>query len=237
MALPNNTIRKLLREQFPGDAPIRLAMDALDEWDEKIRGHVDALRDVEYTSRRTTYIENSDKRAIGHIRIQDPGKTSYYYATDFYIQRDGSGQLIIEGGDKNQPAYISDLAELTDLIALCQERLDRREAQQNRRKRMRDLKIQAIVAQVKKIAKAEQFDFYYDHDDIKLRLSVCLSETESVEFQIPFKQYQAVVPNIAEAVQSVRKLKELDMQFKMTRNGGWRRYLSMKDTMVRYKDL
>ncbi|MEM7531087.1 MAG: hypothetical protein AAF639_02830 [Chloroflexota bacterium] len=237
MALPNNTIRKLLREQFPGDMPIMLDIGEIDEWETKIKDLIDGLRDVEVSKLRTFFAKDKDVRDICQLTIYDPGKRGYYDSTYFYIHRDASGYLTIEGGNENEPAYISDLEELTDLIAICQERLDRREAQQNRRDRMRNLKIQAIIAQVKKIAKAEKFDFYFNNDDNKLNLYVCLSESESVELQIPFKQYQELIPNIAEAVQHIRRLKALGMKFKMTYNRGWRSYSSRTENMVHYKDL
>jgi predicted RNase H-like nuclease len=65
------------------------------------------------------------------------------------------------------------------VVALVQaflQRVDRQKAQAAKRQKQKDLKVQAILAQVRKMAKEDRFDFATEVDSVKLKLIIRLSD-------------------------------------------------------------
>jgi len=95
------------------------------------------------------------------------------------------------------------------------------------------LKAQAIIAQVKQLAKAERFDFMTDMDSQKLKLFVKLSERHSIELHIPFKQFEQMLPQLRAAIVALRELHVSGIRFKIVS----RRALPWRQSWVSHKSL
>jgi hypothetical protein len=214
MAIPDPTIRRLLREHFSGASPIRVTLAQRAEWAEQIRQRLAGMKYVE--AKRSPYsIDQREKdRFICAFSINEPSDFHYYSdSTHFNVKTDEQGQLAV--GHWSHTALISNLDELVAFVTACQEVVERKIAQKSRRQKVRDLKAQAIVAQVKKIAKEDKFDFYTETDTQKLTLYVSLSEKESVELQIPFAKFEEVLPQLRASIGAVRELNARGIKFKI----------------------
>ena len=62
--------------------------------------------------------------------------------------------------------------------------------------KVRDLLAQAILAQVRKLATEERFDFMSETDAQKLKLFVKLSDDHAVVLHIPFKEFKQFLPQL-----------------------------------------
>ena len=78
--------------------------------------------------------------------------------------------------------------------------MDRKRALKAKRGKVRDLLAQAILAQVRKLAKEEKFDFMSETDAQKLNLFVKLSDDHAVVLHIPFKDFKQFLPQLRSVI-------------------------------------
>lgn len=221
MAIPSPTLRRLLREHFSEASPIQATREERAALATQIRQRLAGMKYVE-SDRTNYYIEAREKeRFICSFSISEP---SDHYARDttFILKLNERGLLTLEHW--RSTVLVSSLDELIAFVTACQEIVERKATQKSKRQKVRDLKAQAIVAQVKKIAKEDKFDFYTESDTQKLTLYVRLSDNESVELRIPFSKFEAVLPHLRASIQSVRELYAHGIKFKVGQfsPSGWR---------------
>ena len=111
---------------------------------------------------------------------------------------------------------VSDIHEIVQFITHIKQRMARRQAQKAKRNKIRDLKAQAIIAQVKQLAKEDQFDFMTATDSQKLKLYVKLSDRDAIEIHIPFSKFQQILPQLRTTIASLRELHASGLRFKIT---------------------
>jgi hypothetical protein len=223
MSIPDPTIRRLLREHFAGTSPLPATAEQRDALATQIRQRLAGMKYVE-TERNTHYIDQREKdRFVCSFSINEPSDYRHYSdSTSFTVKINAHGQLTIAHWSID--AVVSSLDEIVAFATACQEVVERKIAQKSRRQKVRDLKAQAIVAQVKKIAKEDKFDFYTETDTQKLTLYVRLSDKESVELQIPFPKFEEVLPHLRASIHAVRELYARGIKFKVGQfsPSGWR---------------
>ncbi|MEM7531088.1 MAG: hypothetical protein AAF639_02835 [Chloroflexota bacterium] len=220
MALPKNTVRKLLRDHFPGDKPIYIAEDGLSDIEDQIRAHLSRFRDVDVEVSRRYYAPQSKAKTVCDIVVRQPNTGlhySYRRSNRFYIGRMETGQLTIDADGNEETIFISSMDEISDFVATCHERLDRRDAQSNKKGKIRDLTVQGVRAQIKKIANREKFAFHVRSDKVKIVLNVRLSNKDNtaIEFHLPYQDYDELLLKIPEAVRTARTLQEMGMKFQV----------------------
>jgi predicted transcriptional regulator len=122
------------------------------------------------------------------------------------------------------------------VVALVQaflQRVDRQKAQAAKRQKQKDLKVQAILAQVRKIAKEDQFDFATEVDSVKLKLIIRLSDKDDYfAILIPFNQFKEVLPKLRTAIQALRETYNSGVRFTTHLKRGYRR-----SNWTRHQDL
>lgn len=223
MSIPNPTIRRLLRENLTDAAPLTVSRDQQSTLAEQIGQRLAGMKYVK-AERHSYYRDEREKeRFVYSFTIQEPSDHhSYRDSTHFTLKRNERGQLVLSHWDLE--GLVSSLDEIAAFVVGCQEAVDRRIAQESKGQKVRNLKAQAIVAQVKKIAKEDKFDFYSDTDTQKLTLYVRLSDSESVELRIPFNKFQEVLPHLRTSIQAVRELYARGIKFKIGQfsPSGWR---------------
>jgi len=237
MSLPSRSVEKFLRENFSGENPITVKVNEREAWMEKIKARVDGIRNVKYEEDTSVYYANTPKeRYLGSLRIYDSESSQRYYyleSTSFNFRLDDDDQLFIHHNHHRGRALISDLGELVNFIVVCNERLDRRAAQNNKRKKVRGLKSQAMLAQIKKIAREEQFNFATRTDTVKMKLFIQLYDDDCIELHIPFTEFQEVLPKLRDIFQSARALYEHGIKLKMRKKSNYGR----QGTWISYEDL
>ncbi len=221
MSLPVQTVRKLLRDHFTGEEPIRLASEERGALGGKIEARLGGFEGVK--SEPNPYVSPAERdRLVLRFSINDPdeNRRSYYHRTEFRLLRGDAGELLIHG-DYGGEAKVSNLGELDRLILACQERLRRRQALAAKRQKIRGFKAQAIIARVKKLAAELEFDFMTRTDTQKLKLFVRLADDRAVELHIPFSKFEQVLPELKTAIGSLLELHATGISFKVAGRGGW----------------
>ena len=120
---------------------------------------------------------------------------------------------------------MSDLDEVVRFAGHCNERIGRQKALKAQRGKVRDLLAQAILAQVKKVAKEERFEFMSETDAQKLKLFVKLSDEHAVVLHIPFKDFKKFLPQLRSVIVTLRQLYQNGIRFQIVGHGGlpWRK--------------
>ncbi len=168
MSLTLPTVNKFFKENFKGEKPIRGTAEELKEFGKIVQQRIKGLQNIRI--KKDHFLsEEKKKRLVCEFSVNDPPDTDRYYfrgSNDFSLLVNEKGELTIDHWGAN--AVISDIEELMSFISTCQERIERQQAQRSKRKKLREFKAQAIIAQVKKMAKEEKFDFYTATDTVKL---------------------------------------------------------------------
>ncbi|MEM7531090.1 MAG: hypothetical protein AAF639_02845, partial [Chloroflexota bacterium] len=211
MSFSTPTIRKFFREQFSGDNPIHVEFDQLKDWEAKIRVHLKDVHNIRITKEKPSYYSsmyNKPDRNICRLSIQ-----GYREDAVFDLEVNEANQLQIETRYGRSFALISDLDELTQFIAVCLERFERRYTQRHKTRKIRDLTEQGFSAQVAKAAEEDDFEYYLSYQRRGVYLGVYLSDQRVLEFKLSRKQAMNVLPNIRAAVQAAIGVEEQGLNY------------------------
>ena len=197
MGLPTSTIKKLFREHFQAAQPWLVA-DL--EREALVADHHPACRRAARREHGSPALLCLGTRAGPPCVLYRPeaaGESVFYRGTSFRLLLNDQGALTIQHDVYRQvtdTALVASVEQLLGFLMACREALERQEALASKRQKVRDLKAQAIVAQVKKLAREEQFDFYTKTDTVKLTLYVKIADDTSLELQIAFKDFARPCP-------------------------------------------
>lgn len=219
MGIQQTTIRKLFNEHFTGEAPIRVSDAERKKLGETIQQRIKGLKNVS-VSDRYYLSEKEKKRLVCEFSISEPRRRYYRNHIRFKLILNEQGELTISHYASDAP--VSHIDELLSLISACQERIERQHVLRKKRKKIREFKAQAIIAQVRNLAKEEKFDFCTDTDTVKLKLYVKVSEKECIELHIPFSKFQEILPELRAAILSIKELYGKGIKFKIRRTNSYR---------------
>lgn len=219
MRLHGSTIKKFFREHFTGSNPIKVTAAERKPLGKKIKQQLTGLNNIS-TKRHYHYLSHHQKkRFVCEFSLRDPSARYEHYSNNFQLIINEQDELTIK--DYYAEAVVSSIDEILSFIATCQERLEEQKAKKSKREKVRKLKAQAIIAQVKKLAREEKFDFFTETDSVKLKLYIKLSEQECAELHIPFKTFQDALPHLRAAILSVRELYGRGIKFKLKSTKNW----------------
>jgi hypothetical protein len=217
LKLPSPSIRKLFREDFLGESPILVDRRNLAGETKRWQALLTQIEGVQLT--RHPGDKDSRSTTICRFTIPEPNSGGHYWRSDeLRLEFDADSRLTLHTyrrRERSHSAVVSDLDEVKTFVRHVLERYARRRAGEKKREKVREFKSKAIVAQVKKLAKEEQFDFATTHDTVKLRLFVKLSPQDLIEISVPFKQFEKVLPKLRETIQSLRALYREGLRFKI----------------------
>lgn len=213
MGLQHSTIQKLLREAFPGTTPLVVDPAGRKKLAAEITARLERFDGVD-TKENSWVSEEQKPRYVGSISIIDPSAYYYYGGCDsFRLLLDDANRLTIQEARFSHGVLVSDLNEIVTFVQHCKQRLERKRALQAKRGKVRELLAQAILAQVKKLAKKEQFDFMSESDAQKLKLYVKLSDEYAIELNIPFREFKQVLPQLRAAIVALRHLYQSGIRY------------------------
>jgi len=224
MGLQSRTIQKLFREDFPGATPLVITDAEREKLGADLKARLERFHDVDMKD--YDYVPKEEKpRHVFSFTIKDPD--AYYYhaaSTTFRLLLDDSGRLTIKVPRSDESALVSDLDEVVRFVQHCKERLERQKALKAQRGKVRDLLAKAILAQVRKLAKEERFDFTSETDAQKLKLFVKLSDEHAVVLHIPFKEFKQFLPQLRSVIVTLRELYQNGIRFQIVGRGAlpWR---------------
>jgi hypothetical protein len=233
MGLRRSTIQKLLREDFPGTKPLVVDPVAREKLGAEITSRLECFDGVD-TKGHGFVPEEQKPRFVGSFSVIDSEPYYYYGARDsFRLLLDDANRLTIKATRSGDSALVSDLDEIVQFVRHCKQRLERKRALKAKRGKVRELLAQAILAQVRKLAKEERFDFMSESDAQKLKLYVRLSDEHAIELHIPFREFKQILPQLRSAIVALRQLYQSGLRFHVV----GRRALPWRKTWVTYQSL
>jgi hypothetical protein len=233
--LPPQSIRKLFREDFSGESPIVIDPAGLPKLSRHWRRQLEQIEGLQVTHHPGD--KDSRSRTICRFTIPDPGRDGGYYRSDeLRLEYDDENRMELVSyrrRERHHSTLVSEIDEIRQFVRHVLDRYARRLAGERKREKVRDFKSRAIVAQMKKLAKEEKFDFATSGDTVKLKLFVKLSNRDLIEIQVPFKQFEKVLPKLRSTIQSLRELYAEGLRFKMMPIG----HLPWDTSWIRHQDL
>ncbi|MEB3341386.1 hypothetical protein [Okeania sp.] len=166
------------------------------------------------------------------LLLEESSDRWYQEHTHLHLFWTPEQQLWVDLGVQRSDVAVSDIGEVVAVTQAFLQRVQQQKAQAAKRQKQKDLKIQAILAQVRKIAKEDKFDFATEVDTIKLKLIIRLSDNDYFAILIPFKQFKEVLPKLRTAIQALRETYNSGVRFKTHLKRGYRR-----SEWVRHQDL
>jgi len=237
MSITSRSIQKLLRENISGKNPLSVNSEQAKELAEDFLARVEPLAGVERDDNYHPYHHSQRGSSAPTdtlcccVRLEESKERWYRNHTHLYLFVSPEEQLWVKLGGERSPAPVSDLSEVVSLVQAFLQRVDRQKAQAAKRKKQKDLKVQAILAQVRKIAKEDQFDFATEVDTVKLKLMIRLSDQDYFAILIPFNQFKEVLPKLRPAIQTLRETYNSGVRFTthLKRRYGWSGWIRHED--------
>ncbi|MCA9140524.1 MAG: hypothetical protein KDB00_27320 [Planctomycetales bacterium] len=217
MKLPLPSIRKLFREDFSGESPVVIDRARLPKESKHWRGLIEQIDGVHVTQHPGD--KDSRSRTLCRFTIPEPNTGGQYWRSDeLRLEYDSESRLTLHSyraRESELSAVVSNVDEIKMFVRHVLAHYARRQAGAKKREKVRDFKSKAIIAQVKKLAKEERFDFAASGDTVKLRLYVKLSNYDLMEISVPFKQFEKMLPKLRATIQSLRELYAEGLRFKI----------------------
>jgi len=212
--LQNSTLKKILREQFKGDIPIvkhGLEKKALIT---EIKQKLSTIEGFELLKRG---YDVHDERC--GFQIWSP------FYQHFYLIFNDQNELIIKTDDSlSTPVYhLEQIYRLVDKMNAESKRLEanylkrkqKRESETLKKQKIKSLKHKAIIAKINEIAQEEKFEFYINKYATKVKLVVRLAESEKMEIDIPYAQFQETLKKLRVTIQTLKDLRHSGITFKI----------------------
>ncbi|MBO1351533.1 MAG: hypothetical protein EBE86_031080 [Hormoscilla sp. GUM202] len=240
MSITSRSLQKLLRDNISGKKPLSVDPDRARELAEELLARIEPIagakrNDNSYHYHRFQGGSSADQAPTNtlccSILLEGSSDRWYRSETHLHLLRSPDGQLWVDLGYERS-APVSDIGEVVALVQAFLQRVDRQKAQAAKRQKQKDLKVQAILAQVRKIAKEDRFDFATEVDTVKLKLIIRLSEDDYFAILIPFNQFKEVLPKLRTAIQALRETYNSGVRFKTNLKRGYRR-----SDWIRHQDL
>ena len=241
MSITSQSLQKLLRENILGGNPLSVNPEQARELAEDLLARVEPLAGAKrndncYHYSRFQAGSSADQPPTNVlcccVLLEESSDRWYREHTHLHLLRSPEQQLWVDLGCERSPNPISDIGEVVALIQAFLQRVDQQKAQAAKRQKQKDLKIQAILAQVRKIAKEDGFDFATEVDSIKLKLIIRLSDQDYFAILIPFNRFKEVLFNLRTAIQALRETYNSGVRFKTHLKGAYRR-----SNWIRHQDL
>ncbi|NET62140.1 MAG: hypothetical protein F6K47_40335 [Symploca sp. SIO2E6] len=225
MSISWRSLKKLLRDNISGNNPLTVSPEQAQELTEDLLARIESLPGAErnddcyhYQKFSQSVPGSSDPPPSDTlcccVLLQKSQERWYHRHTHLYLLRCPDQQLWVDLGGQRSEKPISDIGEVVALAQGFLQRVEQQKAQTAKRQKQRDLKIQAILAQVRTIAKEDQFDFATEVDTVKLRLIIRLSDEDDFAILIPFNQFKEVLPKLRTAIQALRETYNTGVRFK-----------------------
>jgi hypothetical protein len=215
MGLHRSTIRKPLREDFPGTRPLVVDRAGRAKLGAEIKARLERFEGVD-TNDYISVSETEKPRLVASFTLKEPDHYYSYSNSSYLLVLDDADRLTIRQVHGNvAPDLVGDLDEIVRFVRHYQELQQRQRALRIRRGEVRELQAQAILAQVRKLAREERFAFMSEAAEHKQKLFVKLSEQHAVELHVPFKEFARVLPRLRSVIASLRQLYQDGIPFQI----------------------
>jgi len=221
MSIHSSTIVRLFRESFTAESPdenfVQVSIGEREKLAAIIKQRLSGFNDVTVESdyEKNYYLSEEQKEQfVCEISIKDNTERYYYRSSvNFRLFINELGKVTIKHYAAS--AVVSNVDEILALIAGCQEAIKRKQTLASKRKKVHHLQKQGVIAQVKKLAQEEKFDFAIESDTVKIKLYVKISEKECAEIWIPFKRFRETLSHLRTTILTLRELGERGVNIKI----------------------
>ena len=229
MTLTLPSIEKIFREHFPADQGLLVAEADRVPLVAELRQLFDG--DEWETDRHAWWPHKGRVHHLCSFTLKSPdGGYSY---TSFHLMLDESSRLTIDYSSQTS-AKVGHLDDVASFVRECKRRFERQQALRKRREKVRGFKRAAMVAQLKKLAREEEFDFLTEFTVARVKLWIRVPDDPNVlHLHFSPKRFPEILPRLPEIVRALREAYAAGVSFKvMTRTG-----LPWRAEWIRYRDL
>jgi len=227
--LPAPTIRKFLRESFPGESPVRLDSEPAKriDWLKPIQKRLDALDRVEcriHVIHRLKGREQIDRLDLT-VKPSATGR-NYGQSERFRLFFSETGHFMIGDDGWRRSGVdvvpVSDVAEIEELVRKIVSRQDRNVLRGKKQDKISNLKEKGMTAQLRDLAENHGFAFAIGQTarNVNLSLRVCGRKT-GFHFSFPKGKFDEVIAELPELIEDFEKMARLGMTFR-THNRKWK---------------
>ncbi len=227
MTISSTSIRKLFREHFPGDDPIRVGEGERKALAKTLLGPFEGDPWVDTKEWQRPAVED-EHRYVHLFTLNDPEDRYGCYSDNTYrLMLDEKRRLMIEGPRRSQSretALISSSDELFAFIRECKHRLERQRALKSRRRKVRGFKHAAMQAQLKQVAREHGFTFMTEVSASRIKLWIKLTDKNAIELHFRPIRFPDVLPRLPSVIRALRESFEAEVKFKIVTPRGlpWR---------------
>jgi len=233
--LQKSTFKKIFREHFQGEVPIVKYGSEQKMLISEIKQKLTTMNS--YALLDSYYPRYIKKESDELCSFEVQSRSTHYDSPEFTVKFNDQNELIIEQRyGLSSPVYrLEQIYTLFDKLTSEFKRLDansskrqsksqsksqsKRQSDQIKKKKIKELKHNAIIAKIHQIAKEEQLEFYLIEYVTKVKLAIRLAESEMVEIDIPYSKFQQILTNLPAMIQAIKEFHELGITFKMRRTG------------------
>ncbi|MBI4819198.1 MAG: hypothetical protein HY791_23200 [Deltaproteobacteria bacterium] len=215
MSLAGPTLIKLARESFRGASPMVITERDLPDLRERIRALVEPIDWVTWDTRTGIH----GREYFATFSIRDPDEASW--RTEAILLSRAKEHLQLKVGF-DVTALVSDLDEIRTFTREFKSRLERGRALRIKRQKIRNLKYEGVLAEIKRAAVLDEFDFITEILPHHVNLYVGLSGDRCLLIRIPFGSVQQTLSKIRPTIAKVRQLHADGVSFQITGTRSWR---------------
>lgn len=231
MTITARSLQKFLRENISGEAPLHVSVEQALELSDDLLARVEPIAGATHHE-KCHHFRRYEGGVVSEsvpgaplcccILLEQSRDRWYHDHTHLHLLRD-SEQLWVKLGGERSPAPVSDISEVVAVARAFLQRVEQQKANTVKRQKQKALKVQAILAQVRKMAKEDQFDFATETDSVKLKLIIRLSDKDYFAILIPFNRFKEALPKLRTAIQTLRETYNSGIRFKTKLKRGYRR--------------
>lgn len=222
MSLPTNTVQKLIAENFPKEEPaIKVLQADQPQLVEQLIKELTALKGVHSIQKQSFFhghkVIRSFEISLNNNELPEQYVSSYYcypFTHQFHLAIKSEDNSLIGNFDYRSWAAITSIAALKRFCQYCYEELRKQAARKIKSEKQKSLKKQAVIASIKKIAKAQQLNFAIETDQVKVKLYIEVNTDKWVMLHVPFNHYQTLLPKLEQAILAVLELGRLGIKIK-----------------------
>ncbi len=207
------TEEKILRETLGNQAPVVVFKFSGErkKYLKTLKERLKGLKTISIQSNRNCYPKPEPGTKVD-FSINYPSRNRSDYYDTYTICFNDQHALCLKRGYREDPYHLSGEIQqfeiLADQFLIAAEKRDKR---QIKAKKVKDLKAAAIMARIREVAAADEFDYYYELQSTKVKLVARIEDTGFVEIDIPFGQFQEKLQRIRDCIRLAREIGDLNV--------------------------
>ena len=168
------------------------------------------LKTISLESNRGYYYPRGEPGPELDFSINYPGDYRAHSYAAFTVCFNDQHVLCLKRSYPNTEYHLcGEIHQLETLVDRLLIEAEKRENKQIKAKKVKDLKTAAIMARIREMAVADEFDFHCRHQDRKIKLVVRIEKNGYLEIDIPFGQFQEKLQRIRDCIRLAREISDL----------------------------